>query len=948
MGKTKGGDGTPTPRESDPALGDPTETRLFERDAELQRLEVALGQLHLGVGACILVRGDLGTGKTRLLELAVASARATDLPVWYGHGGPTWRGEPLLTVREALGGVEPPSSVPESHSELVNHIETTVARVPHLLAIDDLQTADLASLTMLGELAEHVEQFPLVLLLAYRPGLLPELPAGFERATSIDLTVLSGGAAQAYAQHLLGTPAGPALRRALEETGGTPLHIWLWLRDLEARGALVRQADIVDLSDPTERPASLADLGLARRRQTIGDDAFDLMRFAAVMGRRFRLEDLAAMAEQPPEAIAERLQPLLDAHGASRDGHWWLIRWAGMLHHLYLRLDPVERARLHRAYGRLLQERSGSPVVIAEHLLAAAEPGDREAVAAARRGALAVRTRVPETAADLLKRAAALLPPGDPDRTETMVELIEAELAAGHVDEARRAGDGEVDRLPPGPMRTRLQLTMLSVYEFASEPKLEELAASMLSGPALDPGVRRMVLARRGLERVATGRLDDACSDAEAVLAAGPSPPDEFSVVAVTVLAWAAANRGDPEAALRLLRALRSGEPAGRLSTGLARLREGLALCALDRFDEALGLLHATLRELDRAGSLTRILPALLDGMAYAYYGQGAWDDALAEWGEVLSPQAHQLYPAASRARQMRALISAHRGDYGPARELRERRAARMDTLGRSEALQPEVLLLAHEGDPAAASRVGLEAWAADDARGDYSELPFWLPWEIRFARDAGLADAELQRVVAPMTDRLLPLARQWSTDSVVAAANLARGVREQNAAALTQAAQRYRQSVRAPDRCIGLDVSGEELLRLGHRDLGVEALLEALESYRALDAGPGAERVLRRLRELGVRRGLRRPRVRPAVGWDSLSQEELTIAALVSSGLPNPQIAEQMDLPRHRVAVIIERVIAKLGVASRLELGLLVARRARDQELMQKRTPTDPGGEPE
>ncbi|MBO0705257.1 MAG: hypothetical protein J2P39_08055, partial [Candidatus Dormibacteraeota bacterium] len=179
-------------------------------------------------------------------------------------------------------------------------------------------------------------------------------------------------------------------------------------------------------------------------------------------------------------------------------------------------------------------------------------------------------------------------------------------------------------------------------------------------------------------------------------------------------------------------------------------------------------------------------------------------------------------------------------------------------------------------------------------------------------------------------------------TDTVAGAANLARGVRDRNAAALVQAAQRYRASTRASDRCSGLDVCGEELLRLGQRDLGIEALLESLDSYRTLGAEPRANRVLARLRALGVRRGLRRPRVRPGVGWESLSQEELTVAALVSSGLSNPQIAAQMDLPRHRVAAIIERVIAKLGVASRLELGLLVARRARDQELLQRRTPQD------
>ncbi len=947
MGKTKGSEGGSSPRENDPALGDPAETRLFERDAELQQIEVALGQLHLGVGGCILIRGAAGTGKTRLIELALASARATDLPVWLGRGGPTWRGEPLLTLREALGGVEPSSSVPESRTELVDEIETAVARVPHLLVIEDLQTADLASLATLGELAQHVEQFPLLLLLAYRPNLMAELPPGFEHATTIDLGPLSEGATAAYAQHLLGAPAGPALRRALGQTGGTPMHIWLWLRDLQDRGALVSRGDALELADPDERPAPLPDLALARRRQMMGADAFELMRFVAVIGRRFRLEDLAAMAGESPETIAARLRPLLDAHGATREGHWWLISWSGMVDSLYSRLDPADRAHLHRTYAKLLQDRGGSPVAVAEHELAAAGPGDRVAVAAARRGAEAVRNRVPETAAHLLRRASALLPPGDPDRNQTMVELIEAELAAGEVEEARRLGEEEMAEVPPGPMHTRLQLALLSVYELASEPRLEDLAAAMLSAPSLDAELRRNVLARRALERVAIGRLADARSDAEMVLADGPTPPDELSSVAVTVLAWVATNRGDPEEGLRLLQASATG-PADRPSAGLARIREAMALCVLDRFDEALELLHTSLRELDRAGSLARVLPALLDGIAYVYYGQGAWDDALAEWEEVLSARTHQVFPAASRARQMRALISAHRGDYGPARELRQRRAARLDTLERSESLQPEVLLLAHEGDPAEASRVGLQAWAADDARGDYSELPFWLPWEIRFARDADLPEADLQRLVAPMADRLLPLARQWTTDSVVGAANLARGLRDRNAAALAQAAQRYRHSARAPDRCIGLDAAGEELIRLGHNDLGVDALLGALDAYRALNAEPGAERVLRRLRELGVRRGLRRPRVRPGVGWESLSQEELTIAALVSSGRSNPQIAEHMDLPRHRVAAIIERVIAKLGVASRLELGLLVARRARDHELLQKRTPSNPAGSPE
>ncbi|MBO0703616.1 MAG: hypothetical protein J2P38_11825, partial [Candidatus Dormibacteraeota bacterium] len=488
-----------------------------------------------------------------------------------------------------------------------------------------------------------------------------------------------------------------------------------------------------------------------------------------------------------------------------------------------------------------------------------------------------------------------------------MVELIEAELAAGNIAEARRLGETELAQVPAGERRTRLQLTMLSAYEYDTGEEVENLAAAMLAGPDVGPDMRRRVLSRRALERVATGRLDAAVSDAEAVLTGSPSPPDEASSVAATALAWVATMRGDPEEALRLLRA--SPAPGGR-AAGLASVHEGLALCALNRFDEALEVFNTSVRELERSGTLTRIQPSLLDGIAYAYYGEGAWDDALAEWEALLSSNSHEEFPVTAHARLMRAVVSSHRGDYGPARELRDQRpAVTGERQARPEDLRLDAILLEAEGEPAAASRAAQEAWTAHEALGDYSQLPFALPWEIRYARDAGMPDGELARLVAPMADRLLGLARQWSTDTVLGAANLARGVRDRNAAALTQAAQRYRSSLRASDGSIGLDVCGEELLRLGQQDLGIDALLGALDSYRTLGAGPRADRVLARLRELGVRRGLRRPRVRPGVGWESLSQEELTVAALVSSGLSNPRIAEQMDLPRHRVATVIERV---------------------------------------
>lgn len=948
MGKNHGERGDSSLGDPRVSLSDPSESPLFEREAELEQIEAALGRLHLGVGGCVLIRGELGTGKSRLMEAAAASARAVELPHWYGAGAATWQGEPLLLLRETLGGVEPPPTLPDRRSALLTEIESQVANVPHLLAIDDLHTADPATLSVLGELADHIEQFPLLLLLSYQPDLMPEPPGWFEAATLIDLHPLSPSVAPAFAGGLLGTRPGPALSHALTETGGAPLQIWLWLWDLEHRGGLVRESGTVELVNPAERPADLRDprdlqeVALEWRRHLVGPDTFALMPLVAVLGGRFRLRDLAALAGEPPEVTATRLQPLLERGGAIRDGQWWTVQWRGMLQGQYRRLPASERARLHRACARVLQDRDGSPVVVAEHLLAAATSGDRAALAAARRAAALVTDRSPLTAAHLLQRAVGLLAPGDRQRDETVVDLVEALVAAGEMDTARQTGERELGRMPPGPERASLEITLLSAYH--SGEGLEDLAATILRRPELPEHLRGAVLARRAMERVLSGRLDEAEADAREVLEGSGAPTAEAASNAVTGLAWAATARGDPERALRLLRERVAQPPWGR-GAGLASVQEGHALYLLNRFDEALEVYYTRLRQLDRAGWPSRLRPLLLVGIADVHYGQGAWDEALGEWEAVIDGPASGVFSAAARARRMRALVAAHRGDYEPSRELR---LARGGTAARPEDLEVDAILLEGEGDPAGATRIAQRMWRLQEARGGFGRLPFTTPWTIRFARAADVPDAELASLVAPMADRLLELSRHWTSDSVTGAATLARGVRDRNAAALSQAVQSYQRSPRASDHCLGLEVCGEELVRLDQVDLGVDALLGALDSYRTLGAEPAAERLLARLRDLGVRRGLRRPPVRPGVGWDSLSEEELTVAALVSAGLSNPRIAEQMGLPRYRVASVIETVIVKLGVASRLELGLLVARRAREGDLAESPPPGDAPGSPE
>jgi DNA-binding CsgD family transcriptional regulator len=60
----------------------------------------------------------------------------------------------------------------------------------------------------------------------------------------------------------------------------------------------------------------------------------------------------------------------------------------------------------------------------------------------------------------------------------------------------------------------------------------------------------------------------------------------------------------------------------------------------------------------------------------------------------------------------------------------------------------------------------------------------------------------------------------------------------------------------------------------------------------------------------------------RPKLGLGSLTDTERAIADLVSEGLTNRQIAEQVFVSRHTVDFHLRSIFRKLGVASRLDLA--------------------------
>jgi DNA-binding CsgD family transcriptional regulator len=91
--------------------------------------------------------------------------------------------------------------------------------------------------------------------------------------------------------------------------------------------------------------------------------------------------------------------------------------------------------------------------------------------------------------------------------------------------------------------------------------------------------------------------------------------------------------------------------------------------------------------------------------------------------------------------------------------------------------------------------------------------------------------------------------------------------------------------------------------------------------------------RVRRRLRRLGVRRRHWAVETRPVTGWFSLTGTECTVSELVSQGLTNQQVADQMFISVRTVAFHLRQVFRKLGISSRVELARIAVGQGRAPE---------------
>jgi DNA-binding CsgD family transcriptional regulator len=908
--------------------------RLVGRQAELSALEEFLTRASDGF-ACVALKGEAGVGKTTVWQAAVDRARERGLKVLSCRpaeaetklafaalgdlmevvGDDTLDGLPApqrnaiaaALLREEMEG--PPTDQRAIAVAVLSVLRQLSTSGPVLLAVDDAQWLDAATSSVLEFVARRLNAEPIGMLSAVR---LTEEPATtFDSGVAeshrriIRLCGLSIGALhELLSDRLNHVFLRPTLVKIAQASGGNAFYALEIARELLHSGEPRAGA-------PLPVPEDLRDLVAARVRRLPGEAREAL--FAA-----------AALSHPSTALIAEAaLRPAEEAGivRLSGDGR---VRFTHPLYAsaVYESTSVARRRELHRYLAQQIDDVEES----ARHLALATTPPDEGVARLLEQGATRARKRGAwQSAAELYEQARALTLPERAD--EALRRGIAAAEHHAHAGDRRRASallEEIVQQVRGGPLRADA-LRLLGEVRYNDESFREsvrflEEASQYTTDPRLTaeieldlafaasqgaPNQASLLHTHRALELTTT--LGDDGLRAQALAFAALS--DYLSGRGID---WTAVEQSlaleDPD---RLA-------PLQRTPTGVA----GILLLAAGRLEEARVKLEAIRqRAIDRADE---------SDLAY-FVGWLAWLETLAGDFDAARAYADEAALVATltnsksvltSARAFGSIVSAHRGDIDRARRecdeavlLAQQTAYVFTTVW---IVAARCLIELSVDNPSG-------AWRAAEPLARYWEThrisePVGL-WFLPDALEAIIALGELDRAEA-LLDSFQRCAESLDRTWGMATAERCRGLLCAARGDQTGAVEHLQRALLHHGRIDMPFELAHTLLCLGRvhrrgrqRKDAREALTRAYHVFDRIGATLWADK---------ARAELERTHLREAP--TDLTPSELRVAELAASGLTNKRIAEQLFMSPKTVEANLARIYAKLGIASRAELGRRMA----------------------
>ncbi|MFN2581113.1 MAG: AAA family ATPase, partial [Candidatus Dormibacteria bacterium] len=322
------------------------------RDREMSVLEEAFAGARAGSGRLVLVAGEAGMGKSRLVEELSAKIRPGGARMFWGRcweagGAPAYwpwvqalrahvRAASADSLRQELanGAADVAQILPEIRTVLpdigeADAVETDAARFRLfdsvaswlralaadgvvVLVLEDIHAADTPSLLLMEFVGHSLGDMPVLLVATYRDdevrrsdplaAALVDL-ARLPSTIRIDLRGLASADVRRYIESASGLPASGTLVDAIAaRTEGNPLFLTEVVRLLESEGRLSSTTGI----SPEPIPQRIRDV-FVRRFALVSTSCHELLRIASVLGREFRIDVLIELADATPDSVYQAI-----------------------------------------------------------------------------------------------------------------------------------------------------------------------------------------------------------------------------------------------------------------------------------------------------------------------------------------------------------------------------------------------------------------------------------------------------------------------------------------------------------------------------------------------------------------------------------------------------------------------------------------------------------------
>jgi DNA-binding CsgD family transcriptional regulator/tetratricopeptide (TPR) repeat protein len=976
-----------------------TSAPLVGRSDELADLVEVVAAARAGTAAALVLGGDAGVGKTRLLSELMGRAVDSGLLCLVGHCVDLGDTPPpylpfseaftrlaaerpddvdrLLTTFPALARLLPRRGAGEGpavddrveRGELFDSVHGALAALaadrPVALFLEDVHWADQATRDLVGYLFTRLDGERLAIIASYRSDDL-------HRRHPLRRTLAEWSRLPSVSRLYLDRLEPESIRSLVRGIHPEPL-------DAADVDGIVTRADgnaffaeellaaTVQCTDARQLPWQLADLLLVRLDR-LGEEAREVVRIAAVAGRRVSHTTLEAVAQLPGRRLDDALREAIDSHvlNLTDSGRGYTFRHALLAEAVYDDLLPGERVRLHAAYADTLAATpTRRPAELARHARASHDLATAFS-ASIEAGEEAMALAAPQEALQHFETALELQPRiADPglDRPHLTLATVEAADAAGHGLRGVKLASAALAELPadaPDLDRATLLVALVtaSISNEIGVEAFSQIAEAVSLIPAEPPTpFRARALALHARVAMYLGRDVEALRSArEALEAAGRTGSRAADTDARSSLAMIERRSGDPDEAARLLREVTeqsraSGDVSSELRTMYNLATLWYEQCDLEQAEAAYRDTQRRAVETGRTWENFGLMARAM--LATTQYLRGDWSASLA----TLDVSADQPTPIGAGVLGSTAmLVRAGRGD--------------TSVLDQVAALRPH---FRREGRiPLYA---GLAALEIHEQRGDHEaalalidELveiftTLWLnPWFLARIQLAALGlgvlsaaaasapqaqHAELAAAGARLVDdgrtsaeRGLPPGRRMGREGRAWVARL-----EAEWARL-----RWLTGVDAPpadelvaawEHAVTEFDYGEQVQTTRSRARHAAALrasgrtaeaAEVAALARAAAEQMGARPVLAELAALQVPAGPRRKAEPGAAssagkGLTALTDRERDVLAELVDGRTNRQIAAKLFISEKTVSVHVSNILAKLGVRSRAEAAALARR---------------------